>query len=315
MRFAPGLLLFLSFFLLEASSKSVETTSGTGIRMTVQIGFDTARSNKNENQYTSYIETDRKRMEYQNATGGGVHADGTVDMRRGPRLASITRCDLGQTFDLNLEDREYAVSSYPPQTLTRIGIATRDLSVPRKIDSPAPTVRIETTTVVTGERKELFGHLARHVITTWKQTPLAGSHAESQETVTDGWYIDLDTSITCDVRWPGGRVSVAHVRSGPALEKYQFVDNGNAETGFAVERKIRSRSTLTTSDEAKTEIAYTSELKITEFTEGRLDPALFEIPLGFRKVADINRNPPLTLADRWSYTQAWFRAVARSIFK
>jgi hypothetical protein len=315
MRFPPGLLLFLSFFLLPASSGSVEVTSESGIRMTVQIGFATARFNKNESQYTLYIGTDRKRMEYQNATGGGVHADGTVDMRPGPRLASITRCDLGQTFDLNLEDREYVVSPYTLRTLTRIGIATRDLSVPGKIDSATPTVRIETTTVDTGERKELFGRLARHVITTSKQTPLAGSHAESQETVTDGWYIDLDTSITCDVKWPVDKRSQAHLRAGPLGEKYEFVDKGNAETGFAVERKTRWRSGLTTPDGTKTEIAYTSELKTTEFTEGRLDPALFEISPSFRKVNDINRNPPLTLADRWFYTQAWFRAVARSIFK
>jgi hypothetical protein len=315
MRFPPGLLLFLSFFLLQASSGSVETTSGTGIRITVQNRFDIAGPNKNESQYTSYIETDRKRMEYQSATGGPVHADGTVDMRLGPRLASITRCDLGQTFDLNLEDREYAVSPYPPQRLAKIAIATRDLSPPQKIDSAAPTVRVETTTVDTGERKELFGHLARHVITTWKQTPLAGSHAEPQEMVTDGWYINLDTSITCDVKWPWGKGSHAHLRRGPALEKYEFVDKGNAETGLAMERKITSRSTLTTSDGTKTETAFTSEMKITEFAEGRLDPALFEIPPSFQKVDDISRNPPLTLADRWFYTQAWLRAVARSVFK
>jgi len=309
MRFPPGLLLFLSLFLLQASSGSVETTPGTGIKMTVQIGFD-----KNESQYTSYIEADRKRMEYQNSMGGGMRADGTLDMRPGPHLASITRCDLGQTFELNLEDREYVV--FPdPRPLTKIEIATRDISVPRKLDSVAPTVRIETTTVDTGERKELFGHLARHVITTWKQTLLAGLHAEPQETETDGWYIDLDASVTCDMKWPGGKGSHAHLRTGPALAKYEFVDKGNAETGLAVERKIRSRRTLTTSNGTKTEIAYTSELKITEFTEGRLDPALFEIPPSFRKVDDISRNPPLTLQDRWFYLQAWFRAAAKSVLK
>jgi hypothetical protein len=311
MRFPPVVFLFLSFFLLQVSSGSVETASGTGIRMTVQIGFDTG--NKYESQYTSYTATDRKRMEYHNATGGGLHADGTLDMRPGPRLASITRCDLGQAFELNLEDGEYEVMPYPQ--LTKIAMATGDLSVLRKTDSAAPTVRIETTTVDTGERTELFGHLARHVITTRKQTPLAGSRAKPQETVTDGWYIDLDTSITCDVEWPGGQGSHAHLRSGPALEKYEFVDKGHAETGLAVERKMRSRRTLTTSGGTKTETTYSSELKIIEFTEGRLDPALFEIPPGFRKVEDINRNPPLTLADRWFYTQAWIRAMARSVFK
>jgi hypothetical protein len=310
MRFPPGLLLFLSLFLLQASSGSVETTPGTGIKMTVQIGF-----NKKESQYTSYIEADRLRTEYQNSMRG-MHADRTLDVRPGPHLASITRCDLGQTFDLNLEDREFAVFPYPPQSLTKIEIATRDLPVPKKIDSAAPTVRIETTTVDTGERKELFGHLARHVITTQKQTLLAGLHTEPQETVTDGWYIDLDTSNTCDLRWPGDKGSHAHLRPGFALEKhYEFVDKGNAETGLAVERKIRSLRTLKTSNGTKTEIAYTSELKITELTEGRLDPGLFEIPPNFRKVDEISSNPPLTLADRWFYTQAWFRAVAKSVFK
>jgi hypothetical protein len=314
MRFPPGLFLFLSFFLLQASGGSVATTTGTGIRMTVQTGFAIARSNKSEDRYTSYIETDRKRVEYQSATGLPVHAGGTVDVRPGPRLASITRCDLEQSLDLNLEDREYVV--YPhPQPLTRIASAGANLSVPQKTDSTAPTVRVETTTVDTGERKELFGHQARHVITTWKQTPLAGSHAGPQELVTDGWYIDLDTSITCDLKWPGGKGSHAHLRSGPALEKYEFIDKGNAETGLAVERKISSRSTFTAPDGTKTETAYTSELKIIELTEGTLDPTLFEIPPGFRKVEDINRNPPLTLADRWFYTESWLRAVARSVFK
>jgi hypothetical protein len=46
MRFPPGLLLFLSFFLVQASSRSVETTPGTGIKMTVQIGFDTGTSGR-----------------------------------------------------------------------------------------------------------------------------------------------------------------------------------------------------------------------------------------------------------------------------
>jgi hypothetical protein len=315
MRFLPGLFLLLSFSLFEASSRPVETTSGTGIKITVQMGFDIARSNKNESQYTSYIETDRKRMEYRNRTGGAVHADGTLDMRPGPRIASIIRCDLGQAFELNLDDREYMARPYPRQPLTKIAIATGDLSVPGTTNSAAPTVRVETTTVDTGERKELFGHLARHVITTSKQTLLAGSHAEPQETVTDGWYIDLDTSIPCDVKWPGGKGSHAHLRSGPAFEKYEFIDKGNAETGLAVERKIRSQRTLATPDGTKTEIAHTSELKIIEFTEGRLDPALFEIPPSFQKVDEISRNAPLTLADRWFYTEAWFRAMARSVFK
>jgi hypothetical protein len=309
MRFPPWLSLFLTLSLLPASRGSGETTPGTGIKMDVQIWFG-----KNESQYTSYVEADRIRTEYQNSVGG-THADGTSDLRPGPPLATITRCDLGQTFELNLEDREYVVFPYPAEPRTKIELAARDLAGPRKIDSAAPTVRIETTTVDTGERKDLFGRSARRVITTWKRTVLAGLHPVPTETVTDGWYIDLDTSNTCDLRWPGDRESHAHRRPDLAVEKYEFVDKGKAETGLAVERKTTFRRTSMNSKGTKSDTAFSMELKITGLTEGRLDPALFEIPPSFLKVDDINRNPPLTLSDRWFYTQAWFRAVAKSIFK
>jgi hypothetical protein len=69
MRFPPVVFLFLSFFLLQVSSGSVETTSGTGITITVQIGFGFDTGNKYESQYTSYLARDRKRMEYSDRNG------------------------------------------------------------------------------------------------------------------------------------------------------------------------------------------------------------------------------------------------------
>jgi len=71
--------------------------------------------------------------------------------------------------------------------------------------STEPTLRIETTTVDTGERKEFFGHIARHFIITRKQIPLEGSHSEPQETLTDGWYIDLDPQVSCDRKLSRGK--------------------------------------------------------------------------------------------------------------
>jgi hypothetical protein len=45
---------------------------------------------------------------------------------------------------------------------------------------------------------EMFGYTARHVITMRTVTPLDDTDAIRQETVTDGWYIDLDTQLSCD---------------------------------------------------------------------------------------------------------------------
>ena len=77
MHFSPWLLL-LGVPLLPASENS-------GIRMTIQFG-----QTGNSSQQNIYILGDRKRMEFRNSTGGTY----------GPRLVAITRCDLGQIFEL-----------------------------------------------------------------------------------------------------------------------------------------------------------------------------------------------------------------------
>jgi hypothetical protein len=56
-----------------------------------------------------------------------------------------------------------------------------------------PTVLVETETVDRGERKEVFGHMARHVVTSRRIVPLVGAKRGADTTVTDRWYIDLNT--------------------------------------------------------------------------------------------------------------------------
>jgi len=122
------------------------------------------------------------------------------------------------------------------------------------VASDKPTLRIETTTLDTGERKEFFGHTARHVITTEKQIPLEGSKSIAQEMVKDGWYIDFDTSISCARRRPLGKPAHVHafLTAGNApIEKREFVDKGEPETGFAIEQKITTKEAMTLSDGTK----------------------------------------------------------------
>jgi len=147
-------------------------------------------------------------MEYQNSVGQR-QADGSLRPIYGPRIASITRCDLGQSFELNLDSSEYSATPYPPKALTREEMERRGLKVPAGYVSQKPTLRIEITTTDTGEREEMFGHPARHVITHEKRTPLEGSVSAAHETVTDGWYIDstdidLNQRLSCDRKFPEG---------------------------------------------------------------------------------------------------------------
>ena len=118
----------------------------------------------------------------------------------GPRIVTIVRPDLGQQFDLNLDASQYAQRPLysPPQKLqplTKEELQARGIKMPPPAEPAKPTFRIETVTKDTGERKEMFGYLARHVITTRREISLEGSRRAAQEMTTDGWYIDLEPQL------------------------------------------------------------------------------------------------------------------------
>jgi hypothetical protein len=129
-----------------------------------------------------------------------------------------------------------------------------------------------------------------------------------QETVTDGWYIDLDTSLICA---KGSVRSFAVLTSGgprkpgepPQIPIISFKSVGEPETGYAVVAKELHRATLSLPDGSKhTREDITNEMRVTALSVTQLDPALFEIPSGFRKVDEIRRTPVLSY---WTRLFAW----------
>jgi hypothetical protein len=304
MRVSPAFFLLLAIPLLHASNTP-------GLKMIFQHTFEGISSDQ-----TVYLERDRKRTEYRNWTGGAKRVDGSTDVHYGPRLASITRCDLGQAFDLNLDTGEYVATPHPPMPLSKKETEALGLKVPEFAASGKPTLRIEATTVDTGERKEFFGHTARHIITTRKQTPLEGSKSEAQQMVTDGWYIDLETGISCDRQRPEGKRDHAHVllaAGNTPVEKIEFIANGAPETGFAIQWKITSVA-FTLRDGTKKEHTSSSEMRMTQLVEGPLDAALFAVPTGFRQVEHIERNPPPILPSQWSLAWDRFTTSVKRLF-
>jgi hypothetical protein len=281
MSFPPRLFLLLGVSLLLASGEKSSTLPGAaGIKMTVRLasqGFWFER--------TTYVRGDARRMEYRNMQGH----------RYGPHVAAIERCDLGEAFDVNLDQKEYDSVLYPPRPLTKEELVKSGINMLQVAPPGAPTLRLEETTVDTGARKDFFGHTARHVITSRKERPLEGSHREAQESVKDGWYIDLDTRIVCDRGWPENKTAnkktIAYLTSGDAPpERIESFKKGETETGFPVEWIISSKSEFARSDGTKQWRTSRDRMKVTDFVEGPLDPALFEVPAGFRKVATIDSN-------------------------
>jgi len=231
---------------------------------------------------TTYWMADRKRMEFTRAVQR-TKEDGSLQWVDETTIVHIVRCDLGQSFSLNLKAEEYSVAEYPPKPLTPGEMAAHGLDT---AIAPQPTLRIEIATVDTGERKKMFGHMARHVITTTKQMPLEGSHTQAQQTVRDGWYIDVDRRISCDPKPSAGSafvtVGTAFVGGkGTMMERPEFVNIGTPETGFPV-KEVRTTTSETTGVRRYSDS--TNESEVVQFEEGPLDPALFEVPPGFKRV-------------------------------
>jgi hypothetical protein len=227
---------------------------------------------------TEYLQADRKREEHRGVFGYCWRPNGRTIYRPTPGTALIKRCDLQKTFLVNFEDREF--TEWPIQPVpTREELRTRATSgVPSQ--QPAATVFVETTTVDTGERKQLFGRLARHVMTTRRVIPLAGRTRQERQTVIDGWFIDLDTGVSCEPWWwsNSSHAFLTTRKDGEPPERPTFRDIGDPERGYPVLRRT-------------TEGASVLELEVTELSTGALDPALFEVPADFLRVEQIRQEP------------------------
>ncbi len=231
-----------------------------------------------------------------------------------PWTALITRCDIKQQFWLNLDDREYTAS--PLHVYASKEEWPRAHAVPhgQVVERREPTVLVETETVDTGERKDFFGHLGRHVITTRRIVPLAGAKRGPSTTVTDGWYIDLDRRISCDPSWRFGGAGhglLSLTVKGEPSDVPMFRDIGEAETGFAVLSRTLPE-TMTPPDGSAQAPSSMWQTEVTDLSTAELDAALFEVPTEFRLVERIRQDPipPLSIRCKRAYEHAMRRLRA-----
>jgi hypothetical protein len=123
---------------------------------------------------TEYVAGDRVRNEWQTQMGD----------RPGTAMASIIlRGERDKVFVLDLQTHEYLTYETDSRGM-----------VPGSHARPAAqsggTLQIEIEYVDTGERKEMFGHTARHIITREKRVASPGACSRDSSSETDGWYID-----------------------------------------------------------------------------------------------------------------------------
>jgi hypothetical protein len=152
-------------------------------------------------EHILYLQDGKRRVEEFRKNLEGLWPNGPKVTFYEPRRALIESCngERKESFSLDLDAKTFA----PIDMGRRLTPEQRKIlqqQRPFRSEEPQnPTVRHRIVTTDTGERKQMFGYEARHVITTYSITPTPeAANVTGSESITDGWYIDLETTLPCD---------------------------------------------------------------------------------------------------------------------
>src|SRR5687767_10525149 len=209
---------------------------------------------------TSYIKGKRQRSE---ANNGQMIVIQQCDLRRNIQIMPQAQAYIIQPYDTasNPPSTNNGRASSQPSTTTRGGVVTSTV-----------------TTKDTGERKQMFGYTARHIITTMvmESSPEACSQVKNKMQI-DGWYIDAEFALECD----SGVAYKPYTppQSGGCQDRYVTKQVGTAKRGYPVLEK------MTMFDPSGAE-SFSTITEVVEFSQATLDASLFDVPEGYRQVED-----------------------------
>ena len=209
---------------------------------------------------TSYIKGKRQRSEINNG-----------------QMVMIQQCDLRRNIQLMPQAKVYTIQPYdqPSTGATTPNNTTAPASQPVK---KGGVVTSTVTTKDTGERKQMFGYTARHIITTMEtqSSPDACSQNNTRMQI-DGWYIDAAFALDCDSS--RAYTNYKPHASGGCQDRYEMKTIGLAKKGYPVWEKMTMFGPNGTE-------SFSTISEVVEFTQATLEQSLFEIPEGYREVED-----------------------------
>ena len=192
-----------------------------------------------------------------------------------PSFGEIANCETKTGFQVDWGAYEY--QNYKVVKFLSEGERGEYLRKTRRT-----AVQVESNTIDTGERKTLFGHSAKHLITTTKREDASSPNAEE---ILDGWYVDHELpDRNCA---PDFVRSEAYSVIGTALVDYpdlaEFHHSGPLPTGLPVKLRLTSKRA------GKNGIlrTITIEKTVEDLSDSPLSPSLFELPKG------LHENPQL----------------------
>ena len=265
MRHSSSILLPLC---LLAWVVSAGQTQSHDLKITIRYA-----SNGSEFTTTTYYSDENSRLEMQLFSGNVKGHHRAVIQKKGAESIQI--------YDLDLDAHEYV-----SRQTNLMGIVPGAKSIALK--PSGKTYVINTDVVDTGERKEMFGHIARHLIT--KEKRIGGPencYGGNTETEIDGWYIDDDVMPVSQRPKQGVSAHlVAHSGRMGSNQCYDKIETHRTgpPIGFPLKETTTWPSEGLQAEDTSRQKIRSSTREVVEFLEGPLDPALFKVPADFRKV-------------------------------
>jgi len=209
-------------------------------------------------------------------TTGDKVATSTVQMKGarqridyGNDLVTLLHCDANQTIQLNAKTKTYIATPFES--------ASQALP-PAPPNSKGGKITYTTTVTDTGEKKDMFGYTARHLVTAvTKEATATACDKKTERIDTDGWYIDLPPTTTCmSAPAVAARVQV-DPKNQNCRDEVSFV---HASTAVAVGYPVGYTMTATAGGDKPA----VTTLEVTSLKTSILQASSFELPDGFLEV-------------------------------
>ncbi len=209
---------------------------------------------------TTYIKGKRTRTEMM----GGV-------------MVTVTQCDLNRDLQINPAAKTYLVNLYDDGTPVKQVAPTTQQTKTTEV-TKGGTMFVTTTIKDTGERKQMFGYTARHIIQTIETETSPDACLPSKTKMEmDMWVIDAEFASGCTTE----RYYRPYKSSKPSGCQDKIVPKtiGSAKSGYPLWQKM-------TSFDANGKESFSTISEVVELSKATLDQALFEIPANYREVQD-----------------------------
>jgi hypothetical protein len=207
---------------------------------------------------TTYIKGKRQRTEMMNGM-----------------MVSIMQCDLARDLQLNSQTKTYMVSLHDDGSVAD--------AKPVTAGAPAPVAKGGTMTVTvtqkdTGERKQMFGYTARHIIQTIESESTPDSCSPNKTKMEmDMWVIDAEFYLACQETRK--YAPSFNSKAGGCQDKIVQKTIGTAKSGYPLWQKM-------TMFDTNGKESYSMINEVIELSKATLDQSLFDAPADYRQVKD-----------------------------